>query len=145
MTQKVSQMTIPLNPTTLFTTVVGAIIIGFLFYLSDIPKNIETTQTDIKMFKESSTTAIESLKKDNTEIKDKIDKQWPMIVEHGQRIQRIEDTRFTNQDAEKLADTIVSRVKITMQPAVNQIERNTDDIQQLDSDLKDIIRKGVTK
>lgn len=127
MTNKVSQVTIPLNPATLFTTVVGAVIIAFLFYLSGVPKEISTTQSDIRELKQS-----------NDDLKNKLDKQWPIITEYGQRIQRIEDTRFTDEDATKLVARIVSEVKVSMEPIARQTERNRVDLDELEDDIKDI-------
>lgn len=128
MTNRKSQIVLPVNATTLFTSVVGAVIIGFLGYI--------TTKT----FEWSDAAKGIAGINDAIEQQVMLDKeQNKKIFDFGQRIQRIEETRFRSEDAKELKDAIVSEltkeIKISVQPVAESARRNERDIQELEKDL----------
>lgn len=120
MTQKQSQLVLPINATTLFTTVIGAIIVAAIFLFASVPNNVR------KLLENADEQAIQlhELAKSN--------------LDHGQRIQAIENTRFDARAAERLAQDISKEMRLMVEPLVNNTERNERRIDLLDMNLRDM-------
>lgn len=127
MTQRRSQIVLPINASTLFTTVIGAIIVGFLVYLADLPKKIDSTAV-----------AVEGMAANIKSVSENQNKQWEFINDHTRRIQTIENTRFTRQDAEVLSERTIDEIKSALVPVTQSVSRNERDIMRLEEEYDDL-------
>lgn len=123
MGERASQIVLPINATTLFTTVLGAIIVAAIFMFASVPNNVrillERSDEQIAINKHMAETDLE----------------------YGKRIQAIENTRFDARAAEKLADDITKEMRLIVQPLVDNTERNERRIDVLDTTIRELQKK----
>ena len=113
MTERKSQIVLPINTTSLVTTVVGVLMVSAILLFASVPGNIEALLTDV------------------SEIKKEQASSASMLNNHSQRIQAIENTRFDADAAAKLKEDIVQQFKLTIVPLIdtsNRHERRIDSL-----------------
>lgn len=134
MTNKKSQVTIPVNASTLFTSVVGFIVIAMLAYMFEMPKKLDDNIAATKTLADN----VEKIVK-GKELTDSF------VADHEKRIQSIEDTRFTRADAEDLQRRTVDSITQALQPIAQGISRNERDIIKLEEEIDDLERQTIHK
>lgn len=129
MTDKRSQIVLPINPITLFTTIVGGIIMAVLAYLA----------TEASKWSDAAI-GVQDIQHKLEEQKQIDLGQNAALNDHGKRIQSIEETRFKREDAEQLKKDIVGSIskemEAVLQPVVDRGMRNERDIQKIELDIE---------
>lgn len=131
MSARKSQIVLPVNPITLFTSLVGFIVVSLIGWMATEVGEWSDAADGIKAI----TARLEK--------QDAVDaKQNNVIVEHSQRLQSIEDTRFRKEDADRLQRDIVDRIsqqiQISVQPVAENARRNGEDLRKLDAEMEEL-------
>ena len=106
MTEKKSQITIPINPTNLFTTVFGVgILVAISYFAFTVPDNIKSIDNALVNILGSQVKFSDNLRKTNLRVE-----------AHATAINKIENTRFDKSAAQDLSKLIITEMKIELHP-----------------------------
>lgn len=128
MTQAKSQITIPINPSVLFTTLVGLALVGLFGYFAvTLPNQISALNDEMKK--------ISHFQQTHTE---KLSSIMSKVTINTESINEIKLTRFRKDDAQSLANAITADFKIEMSNWFTDIMVLKKEVVGLDNRLKKV-------
>lgn len=136
MTEKKSQIVIPINANSLFTSLATTSVIALLAYIwITIPNQIkELKEKDVNEIKQS----VYRIESESINTTRRIEDMIKMIKQNSKSVRDMEKNRFTEKNALTLEKKIINEVKIEISPFIKDIYILKNDYNNLQSNVKQL-------